>query len=121
MQLRKATIIEKKIDKNELQLSLFIDPSLIYFHGHFHDFPILPGVTQIDWAIYYGKKLLNCPDKFSGMEVIKFQEAILPSNTVLLNLQWNNEKGMLYFSYRSQCDGQIKKHSSGRIKLVAAI
>lgn len=120
MPLTKATIIEQKLTDNELQLLLFIEPSLLYFQGHFPDFPILPGVAQIDWAIYYGQTLLNCPNQFAGMEVIKFQEAILPNQTVLLSLKWDSHKGILYFSFNSHANEPVKKHSSGRIKLVSA-
>ena len=117
MPLRKATIIKQQRQDNELFLTLFVDPALTDFDGHFPDFPLLPGVTQIEWAIYYGKNLLNCPGKFAGMEVIKFQEPILPGSEVLLKLKWNEEKGKLYFTYSSEQD---KQYSSGRIKLVAS-
>ncbi|WP_354622774.1 3-hydroxyacyl-ACP dehydratase [Psychromonas sp. MME2] len=120
MPLNKAPIVAQKIADNELQLLLFMEPSLAYFQGHFPDFPILPGVAQIDWAIYYGQTLLNCPNKFAGMEVIKFQEAILPNQTVSLTLKWQSDKGMLYFSFNSHGVQPVKTHSSGRIKLVNA-
>lgn len=117
MSLRKATILKQQQQDNELLLTLFIDPRLTVLQGHFPEFPILPGVTQIDWAIYYGKKLLNCPEQFAGMEVIKFKEPILPKSEVLLTLKWDEQKGKLYFTYSSSDN---KQHSSGRIKLVAA-
>ncbi|WP_372881587.1 3-hydroxyacyl-ACP dehydratase [Psychromonas sp.] len=119
MTLRKATICQQSVTENEVRLSLLIDPELTDFKGHFTGFPILPGVTQLDWAIFYGQQFLNCPERFKGMEVIKFQEAILPNNRVELTLTWDAEKGKLTFSYISYCDAVVIKHSSGRIKLGA--
>jgi len=115
MSLRKPTILKQQ-QGIELLLTLLIDPELTDLQGHFPEFPILPGVTQIDWAIYYGKKLLNCPQRFAGMEVIKFKEPILPNSEVLLKLKWDQQKEKLYFTYSGQDN---KQYSSGRIKLVS--
>jgi len=111
----KATIIEQNIIENSAFLLLQIDPEIVYFDGHFDNYPILAGVTQLDWAIYYGKTLLSANSVFDGMEVIKFQQPILPNTLVLLTLRWEKEKNKLYFSYTS---GENQSHASGRIKLV---
>ncbi|MEI6897976.1 MAG: 3-hydroxyacyl-ACP dehydratase [Psychromonas sp.] len=110
----KATIIEQSIVANSATLLLQIDPDITYFEGHFEHYPVLAGVVQLDWAIYYGKKLLDCDGVFKGMEVIKFQQPILPNTRVLLTLRWEKEKQKLYFTYTS---GENKTHASGRIKL----
>ncbi|WP_299019765.1 3-hydroxyacyl-ACP dehydratase [uncultured Photobacterium sp.] len=122
MNKRKPTIIEQKVTDNSAVLTLKVDADIVDFQGHFTSFPLLPGVTQIDWAVYYGKTLLNTPAKFAGMEVIKFQEPILPDGIVKLTLDWSAEKGKLHFSYSSANDGEPEgvTHSSGRIKLVTA-
>ncbi|MCP5079058.1 MAG: 3-hydroxyacyl-ACP dehydratase [Psychromonas sp.] len=116
----KPTVIEQDIIDSETEKSatllLQIDADIHYFQGHFNHYPLLAGVVQLDWAIYYAKKLLNCDSVFAGMEVIKFQQAILPKSQVLLSLRWEKEKQKLYFSYRS---GKDNNHSSGRIKLDA--
>lgn len=110
----KPTILEQSITDNTAKLLLKIDPVITYFDGHFNNYPILAGVAQIDWAIYYGKKLFVINGMFSGMEVIKFQQPILPNMTILLTLTWDAQKQKLYFSYASEEDNN---HASGRIKL----
>ncbi|TEW54085.1 3-hydroxyacyl-ACP dehydratase [Psychromonas sp. RZ22] len=112
----KATILEQKVVENTATLLLQVDPEITYFQGHFENYPLLAGVVQIDWAIYYGKKLLSCDTVFAGMEVIKFQQPILPNYQVLLTLRWEKEKQKLYFSYTA--DDEVSC-SSGRIKLDA--
>lgn len=116
MSQRKATLIDQQINANKVILTLQLDAEITDFEGHFPDYPLLPGVTQIDWAIFYGKKLLNTGTRFAGMEVIKFQEPILPSSIVLLTLTWDAEKEKLHFSYSSKAS----QHSSGRIKLLVS-
>jgi 3-hydroxymyristoyl/3-hydroxydecanoyl-(acyl carrier protein) dehydratase len=113
----KATIIEQTIVENSASLLLKIDSNIAYFDGHFDNYPILAGVVQLDWAIHYGKELLSVNSVFSGMEVIKFQQPILPNMLVLLTLRWEREKNKLYFSYTSEGNNN---HASGRIKLEPA-
>jgi len=110
----KPTVVEQVVSDNGATLLLQIEPNIAYFDGHFNHYPILPGVVQLDWAIYYAKKLLSCPPIFAGMEVIKFQQPILPEHQISLTLRWEKEKQKLYFSYTS---GEDNHHSSGRIKL----
>lgn len=116
MPQRKATIIEQQISANKASLTLQVDADITDFEGHFPGYPLLPGVTQIDWAIFYGKKLLNTGTRFAGMEVIKFQEPILPNSIILLTLTWDADKQKLHFSYSSE----TSQHSSGRIKLLVS-
>jgi len=113
MSQRKATILEQKIIANKAMLTLQIDSDIADFEGHFPGYPLLAGVTQLDWAVFYGKKLLNAGHHFSGMEVIKFQDPILPGDIVLLTLIWHADKQKLQFSYTSETN----QYSSGRIKL----
>jgi len=109
----KPTILSQESGDNSVQLKLRIDEDIAYFEGHFSIFKLLPGVTQIDWAVYYGRELLGTPPIFQGMEVIKFFKPIRPGDIVELMLKWNPEKQKLQFAYSSE-EG---KHSSGRIRL----
>ena len=116
----KATLLQQEITDDHATLLLQITPDIAYFEGHFNDFPLLAGVVQLDWAIYYAKQVLNVEGAFSGMEVIKFQQPILPNTNVLLTLRWEEDKQKLYFSYTSKnaSDNSIENnHASGRIKL----
>ena len=63
--------------------------------------------------MFYGQTLLNAYPNFAGMEVIKFQDPILPDSIVELSLNWSEEKQKLQFTYTSE-NGP---HSSGRITL----
>ncbi|MDA0128288.1 3-hydroxyacyl-ACP dehydratase [Vibrio sp. MarTm2] len=117
MEKRKPTIIRTDIKEHQATLELKVDADLLDFQGHFTHFPLLPGVTQIDWALHYAIETLNAPRVFKGMEVIKFQEPIRPNMLVTLELTWDSAKQKLAFKYASTRDEQIIVHSSGKMRL----
>lgn len=120
---RKPTVLSVVINSAETSptaeatLRLRADHDILDFSGHFSQFPLLPGVTQIDWAIFYAQDILHVPSAFQGMEVIKFQEPILPDAEIALHLKWDAEKLKLHFAYHSERDGQFIAHSSGKVQL----
>ncbi|MCF1427579.1 MAG: 3-hydroxyacyl-ACP dehydratase [Shewanella sp.] len=107
------TPLTTEVTGHSARVELAPDATLTDFQGHFEQFSLLPGVTQIDWAIRFACQLLATPQKFCGMEVIKFQKPIKPGMQVTLELNWLADKNKLTFSYNS-AKGM---HSSGRIKL----
>ncbi|MBW3696324.1 3-hydroxyacyl-ACP dehydratase [Vibrio sp. T187] len=115
MKKRKPTLLSHQITDQSITIQMQVDDDILDFQGHFKGFPILPGVTQIDWAIYYAREYLNVPESFKGMEVIKFQEPILPNANVTLSLDWDENKQKLAFRYSSE-EGSIT-HASGKMKL----
>ncbi|WP_434358624.1 3-hydroxyacyl-ACP dehydratase [Parasalinivibrio latis] len=113
---RKPTLLRAETDGHNATLTLKIDRELEDFKGHFPTFPLLPGVTQIDLAVRYAMEYLPTEGVFGGMEVIKFQDPILPDSIITLTLKWDEEKHKLYFSYQSG----DRAHSSGRILISEA-
>lgn len=122
MTKRKPTIISTQTqaqDENQpsVVITMRVDDDILDFTGHFANHPLLPGVTQVDWAIYYGQMHLQANSVFQGMEVLKFQEPILPNTEVELELRWVKDKEKLYFAFSSKQGESVSKHSSGRILL----
>ena len=112
IKFKPSVFSEQRFDDGIL-LKLWIDEHIVFFRGHFSNFQILPGVTQIDWAYQYGTTLLETPLGFKGMEVIKFFKPITPNAEVELTLKWRADNRKLDFIFQS-----LKgKHSSGRILL----
>ncbi len=116
---RKPSVLSSVVEDNQATLQLLIDSDLLDLKGHFTHFPLLPGVTQIDWAVHYAQEMLGVTPHFQGMEVVKFQEPIRPNTQVTLSLNWDNTKEKLAFSFTSEREGETVKHSSGKLKLSA--
>ncbi len=92
-------------------LSLEASADSPYFEGHFPNEPILPGVTQLHWAIHFGRELFTLPPDFLRMEAVKFQRIIEPGTRLALELTWKKERGSLGFKLTSDAG----THASGRI------
>ena len=105
------TLLEQSTER--VLLELVVPKNLLYFDGHFPIAPILPGVVQIDWALYYAGQYLNVPALFGGMQVLKFQQVIAPEKPVQLELIFTAQKNTLQFRYFT---GSIQ-HATGRILL----
>ncbi|MDG3087533.1 3-hydroxyacyl-ACP dehydratase [Vibrio hannami] len=113
MAKRKPTVISQHCENTKAILELKVDRDILDFTGHFPSFALLPGVTQIDWVMYFAKQVLGVHQEFAGMEVIKFQQPILPDSLVSLELNWDKEHSKLQFKYFNQ----ELVHASGKIKL----
>jgi 3-hydroxymyristoyl/3-hydroxydecanoyl-(acyl carrier protein) dehydratase len=94
---------------------LFISADLAFFEGHFPEQAVLPGVAQLDWAIKLGCQAFNYPAAVASLEVLKFQQLILPDTYVDLEITHLAHKHKLTFSFS---DGD-KRFSSGRIAFSA--
>ena len=98
-----------------LEYHLYLPENLIFFQGHFPDFPILPGIAQVHWVMKFCKEN-GIQANFSEVERLKFMRPITPKSSITLTLQHNTATQQLAFTYR--CEGH--KCSTGRISLTAA-
>lgn len=101
----------------QLEVVLRIDADLFWFHGHFPQQPILPGVAQLDWVMHYGIGCLAAGKQFSAVENIKFQQPVLPGSLLKLKLEWHEAKNQLSFRYLRVLNGEESVTSSGKIRL----
>ncbi|WP_370280761.1 AMP-binding protein [Pontibacterium sp.] len=109
--VRWPDIIAESVTDNRVEIDCEVPAALEYFDGHFANNPILPGVVQVHWAEAYGRRVLKIKDTFLRLEVIKFQQVILPSDRVTITLEYDEDKKKLKFQYESRRG----VHSSGRI------
>ena len=84
---------------DQIELSLLIPPTLIYFRGHFPNFPILPGIVQLDWAIQYGRDNFDLGAVSPTTIRIKFRKPIRPNTRVTLSLKHLRARNAIDFNY----------------------
>lgn len=108
---RRPSVCLRSRAENEAVLSIDIEADSPFFDGHFPQAPILPGVTQIQWAIEFGRELFPLPQAFLRMENVKFQQVIRPGMSVMLTLGFDAGRGTLSFRLASEAG----VHAGGRI------
>lgn len=119
MKRKTPTLLTSHIVDHHAVITLCADHGLDDFKGHFPSFSLLPGVSQIDWAVHFARHFFNdMPTAFKGMDVIKFQQPILPNDTITLTLDWVVDKQKLHFIFSTiNAEGETNIHSSGRINM----
>ncbi len=107
--VRDAELISVSETDGEFSLELKAPPNLIYFDGHFDDFPVLPGVCQLRWADEYAQRFLSLPQGSFCEDVLKlkFTSPIRPGQ--ILSLVLSQKAHRVSFSFVSAG----KKFSSG--------
>lgn len=103
------TLLSQTAQQVSLQLDICAD--IHWFEGHFPDAPVLPGVTQLDWAVHYSRQYFPQLAQLQAVEVLKFQQMIRPGHQLQLRLEHSAGHTTL-FSYSRDGD----KVASGRLK-----
>ena len=90
-------LIEKSVDSVKLELEF--SKEYPYFEGHFEGFPILPALLQVHHAIEWSREYFVNIKNPSTINSIKFNRPITPSMKVNLNLNFDEVKKQIRFSY----------------------
>ncbi|WP_146210756.1 AMP-binding protein [Azospirillum sp. TSO35-2] len=99
-----------------VELDLVIAPDLAALEGHFPDFPIVPGVALLDWAVRNADRHLGLSIGAARNFQVKFRRVITPGRLVTLLLRHEPARRRLNFEYRD--GGGIL--TSGTIKVDGA-
>lgn len=96
---RSPHIVASRGVGDEMELDLAIDADLLWFQGHFPDFPILPGVVQLDWALDLARRYLGLELHAGRQFQVKYKAGIFPGDHLTLKLVHNRQKNRLAFEY----------------------
>ena len=99
--------------ENSIALEFSIPEANPYFEGHFPDFPILPGIGQIELIIRFASKYFGTGIDFSEIRRIKFTNVIRPSVPLALKLE--KDGAAVSFKMNSPDGGIV--YSTGTLKL----
>ncbi|TDQ57681.1 FabA-like protein [Mesocricetibacter intestinalis] len=87
---------------DSLQLSGEVPPDLVYFEGHFNEFPLVPGVVELQWVFEQSALLIGKSPQAARVDNLKFQKFLRPYDNIELILQWEKAKGRIVFRLQSE-------------------
>lgn len=96
---RRPVLIDVKVAQGHVDAQLLVTPETAGFTGHFPDFPILPGVVQLDWAVHYAREFLLLDEPVMRVERLKFTCPISPNTQLQLSLIYDAGKASVDFRF----------------------
>ncbi|MES2822111.1 MAG: hypothetical protein V4732_00820 [Pseudomonadota bacterium] len=94
-------IINTSISAHSLDLTLNVTENLCYFAAHFPDFPVLPGVVQLSWAVNYAREFLGLNAPVMNIERLKFTCPIQPNTKIILHIDYDGKKNSAAFCFHA--------------------
>lgn len=88
---------------------------LRYFGGHFEQFPLVPGVVEINWVMTLARQAFDCPPHLLRTDALKFRQFLRPGDRVEIRLEWQAASGKLVFTLSNA----LGVCASGRLLMAA--
>jgi hypothetical protein len=90
------------------RLLLEVPRELSWFLGHFPENPVLPGVTQLHWAILSASAIFSTRRNPGNIRRLKFKSLVVPPRVIELTLR-QQKPNQVHFRFSSQ----RQDHSEG--------
>lgn len=110
---------EKILEKsdNKVVLEFLIPETSDFFDGHFPEFKLLPAVAQFEIVTRFSRKYFGTQRYIPTIKRIKFSAPILPDTTVILELDYKNDKGSASYTLKdAKVEGKV--YSSGSFSVI---
>ncbi len=91
-------------------ITLEVPERLAFLQGHFDDFPVVPGVVLVQWAIEQATASFGPSHGFHGVDRLKFQRPLAPGTRCRLALERREDS--IHFALESR-EG---RHAAGRLR-----
>ncbi len=96
---RRPQVTALRLMGHQVEMDLHLLTDLVWFKGHFPDFPILPGVVQLDWALGFAREHLSLDLPTGRQFQVKYKAGLFPGDRVTLRLLHAPERHRLTFTY----------------------
>jgi 3-hydroxymyristoyl/3-hydroxydecanoyl-(acyl carrier protein) dehydratase len=92
-------IVAQLQDESTARLELRVPRDLVYFRGHFPNYPVLPGIVQTHWAVACARRCFGLGDADVIGVQVKFKRVIMPETQLTLALDFDADRRRLSFEY----------------------
>lgn len=100
-ELREPIWYENQTEDNSITFKGVVPLDLIYFKGHFSNFPLVPGVVELQWAVEKSQEFLGRNFEIERIDNLKYQAFLRPNDYVELTLIWDQDKHRMKFTLRN--------------------
>lgn len=87
--------------ETERVLSAKVPLDLVHFKGHFANFPLVPGVVELQWVMQQIPNFLGREIVIERVDNLKYQSFIRPNDDLVLTLSWIADKKRVKFSLQA--------------------
>lgn len=108
--MKTPPILKRKENDDFLRLRLDIREELDWFRGHFEEFPVLPGIVQLHWAIEFAREHFGLTGVPQDVRRLKFKSVVLPPLVIDMEIKKVGSADV-FFEFTSPG----LKHSEGRL------
>ncbi|MGR4067252.1 AMP-binding protein [Billgrantia sp. C5P2] len=103
---------ERRPDPATCLLTLEVPERLVFLEGHFEEYPLVPGVVMVQWAIELANDSFGETGEFKGIERLKFQRVLRPGSRFTLQLT-RRDDGIAF-----AIDSHEGRHCAGHVRLL---
>ena len=101
------------MERNRFVLKFKATEKLPYFEGHFPEWPILPGVAQVQMVLTEAARYLKTPLSVSCVSNLKFMSLIHPGTDLVMQADFDTEQ--LKLKYRMTSPDGKRQYSCASI------
>ena len=111
-------ILKMQRDVSSFRAKLLFPITSDFYDGHFPEFKLLPAVVQVNMVLLLARTFLKAPSEIVKINRTKFTSPIFPDTPVELQLNYDEEKGKLTFSFVDETGTKSLSSGSILMKLV---
>lgn len=108
---RQPGILSWVSELSQHRLLIDVSGESVFFKGHFPGNPVLPGITQLHWAVGVTMSLFDSNEVPEEIKRLKFKKIVQPSSVLELCLKQCNEHEV---QFQFVSSGQV--HSMGNLR-----
>lgn len=92
-------LLAAALDGDKAELTIELQPELIWFQGHFPNEPLLPGIAQVHMAVQWAECMWGFRPLSAELSQVKFRRILRPGSRLRLTLVRDLARQRLSFAY----------------------
>lgn len=97
-------ILQESHTSNQLEARIVYRIDNPCFDGHFDNFPIVPGVVQIDWIMRCSYRYWGLDSYLHTIKRVKFMKPIVPDQIIILKMTLCEDRSKIEYQMNAESD-----------------